>query len=198
MAITSVKTGSSFTNLQKYDSFLAGNTAYDPNATWLIQRTSPTSGTSITFSSIPQTYSHLQLRINIMGAAGAGIYYQFNGDSSTTSYAWHVLEGGGTSAAATGGTTDGYSLLNFNTSKPSATAPFVSILDIQNYASTTQNKTGRGFTGSNINTASAAYGVTLSSGLWINTAAITSIKIATSNASAFSSGSTFALYGMKG
>ena len=30
MAITSIKTGSSFTNLIKYNDFLAGNTAYNP------------------------------------------------------------------------------------------------------------------------------------------------------------------------
>jgi hypothetical protein len=159
--------------------FLETGVAVSASSYESIATFTPTSGTSITFSSISSTYSSLQLRMNIMGAAGAGIYYQFNGDSSTSNYTWHVLEGDGTSAAATAGTTDGYSLLNFNTSKPSTTAPFVSILDILNYASTTKNKTSRGFTGSNINTTSTAYGVTLSSGLWINTAAVTNINIAT-------------------
>lgn len=197
MAVTKL-TMSGFTasTFNKYDDFLAGNSAYIPSSFESIATATPTSGSTVTFSSIPSTYKHLQLRMNIMGVAGSNIYYRLNGNSSTTSYTWHVLEGDGTSASATAGTTDGFSLLNFNTSKPSTTAPFVSVLDILDYASTTKNKTGRSITGSNINTTSAAYGVTLGSGLWINTSAITSITITGSGV--FATGTSIALYGIKG
>jgi hypothetical protein len=72
-----------------------------------------------------------------------------------------------------------------------------SIISIQDYASTTRNKTVRGFSGSEANTASANFYVVLNSGLWLNTSAITSITMLPGQ-TAFKAGSTFALYGIKG
>ena len=70
----------------------------------------------------------------------------------------------------------------------------MSIIDIIDYASTTKNKTVRAFFGLDLNGSGS---VTLGSGLWMNTNAITDINI---NAAAdpMAAGSTFALYGIKG
>ena len=63
---------------------------------------------SYTFSSIPQTYQHLQLRFITRNAAAATGFGDFrltvNGASS--SYAWHKLSGDGSTAAASALTAD--------------------------------------------------------------------------------------------
>jgi len=60
---------------------------------------------SITFSSIPTTYTHLQIRGIARenaggGASTIGMSIQFNGDSGTNYTSSHVLYGNGTSALA--------------------------------------------------------------------------------------------------
>jgi hypothetical protein len=70
------------------------------------------------------------------------------------------------------------------------------IVDIQDYKSTTRNKTVRAFMGMNNNLSSAIDKLSLESNLWINTAALNRIDItADSN---FASTTVFSLYGIKG
>ena len=148
--------------------------------------------TSITFSSIVGTYASLQLRVNGKANAAAvaigGI--QFNGDTGSN-YSWHRLNGDGSSAAATGnnGVTSMQAIwLPDNSSSYFGTA----IVDILDYASTTKNKTTRTFNGYDTNGAGR---VQLFSGARYSTSAVTSITI---TIDALYSGSTFALYGIKG
>jgi hypothetical protein len=68
------------------------------------------------------------------------------------------------------------------------------ILDIHDYTSTTKNKTFRSITGRDNNGSGQ---ITLYSGLWLSTSAITSISLNTSGSN-FTTASTFALYGIKG
>lgn len=153
------------------------------------------SGT-ITFSSIPSTFKHLQIRgMYLAGGSGSGIEVQveFN-NNSAANYADHRLSGNGSAASATGtdtGTGQGYNL-PLNDLYQSAN-PNVFILDILDYASTTKNKTIRCFNGLDANGSGK---VQITSGLWINTAAITSIKF-TSPTFNFTTSSRFALYGIK-
>ena len=65
------------------------------------------------------------------------------------------------------------------------------------YASTSKYKTVRAITGTNANTSSANFAVSLGSGLWQSTNAITSVTIA-NGYDFFSTSTTFALYGIKG
>jgi hypothetical protein len=155
--------------------------------------------TSLTFSSIPSTYKHLQIRglgRDALGAAGAySLGIQFNADTGTN-YSWHNLVGDGSSASAGSATTTAQMYLDGALMGNTVAAGIysVSIIDIIDYASTTKNKTLRGFSGGDKNAAGNSMG--LSSGLWRNTSAVTSIKlIPVVN---FISGSTFALYGIKG
>ena len=150
--------------------------------------------TSLTFSSIPSTYKSLQIRGIFKGTTTAAQWVQFNGDGSAPNYNYHFLSGDGTTAAA-GGATNNYIRIGQNLLKPIATSTYGAvILDIVDYASTTKYKTTRGFFGSDIN-AAGSYGVDLESGLWLSTAAITSVQILTSGGF-YSSGTTFALYGI--
>jgi len=194
MAITKVS-NSSLKNLNKYDSFLAGNAAYDPGATFLIARTSPTSGTTVTFSSIPSTYKNLQIRASsIHGSGGSNAYIRFNSDSGSN-YVSHALVGTGSAAAAyvgSGPSGNNISFLGYNGNV--ATYPNTLIMDIVDYANTSKNKTVRTFWGADQNSTGGS--IELTSGLWMSTSAINSITF--TYGYAFTTGTTFALYGLKG
>ena len=193
MAITSVKTGSSFTSLQKYDSLLGPNPANGNSATWLIQRiTASGLSSNITFSSIPQTYTHLQLRVAAVSPGEINHLIQFNGDTSTN-YSWHELYGTGTAVAA-GALASASSIKGgYN----GGTLPASTVIDILDYANTNKYKTTRGLAGSDNNTGSNNY-ILFRSGNWRSTSAITSINISTTGiGGGFSQYSTFALYGVK-
>ena len=204
MATSRIKTSSILQGFPKSRSLLAGNAGYDPAATWLIQRVNPTSGaTTVSFTSIPSTYKSLQIRWmakdTSTAAADDGIQFQLN-SLAGTNYAYHTLKGNGSAASATGFASQPFFGTPYGepTSSTGTTNMFgVGIFDLIDYASTTKAKTVRVFSGSNINTTSTLYGVSLTSALINTTSAITSILIYASG-SGFVAGTTFALYGMVG
>jgi hypothetical protein len=71
----------------------------------------------------------------------------------------------------------------------------VLVLDILDYANTSKTKTTRTLMGYDKNGAGK---VTLTSGLWNNTSAISSISIVPKDGSSWAEYSSFALYGIKG
>lgn len=155
------------------------------------------SGT-ITFSSIPGTYQHLQIRaIGRTSSAGTDndIYLQFNGITTTT-YDRHFLRGNGTAASAGGAATvDKIAVGSFAGGGAAANIIGAMIIDIHDYASTTKNKTVRAITGEDQNSVDG--NIYLYSGLWRNTSAVTSITLTIPSFN-FTTASTFALYGIKG
>ena len=155
-----------------------------------IASVTPTSGTSITFSSIPATYKHLQIRSNLDNAGNTQLLMTMNSDTGSN-YAWHLLYGTGASAAATGGATA--TSINYGSFTGTSSGLGVSIIDVIDYASTTKYKTTRTFAGRDTN---GTGWIQLSSGLWQSTSAITSITLTDPNYS-FTAG-TIALYGIKG
>lgn len=162
-----------------------------------------TSNTStITFSSIPSTYKALQLRM-LWRSASTGFNQQFvlslNGDTNVNNYTRHVLQGDGASASAFGnasGTLGGIRSANLASSSDVANLFSPAIIDIQDYNSSSKNKTVRIFGGYDSNNAGGA-SIFLESGLYISTTAITSLSITDYNAAGSAAGSTFALYGIK-
>ena len=151
------------------------------------------SGT-ITFSSIPSTYVALQLRMNwIATVSGNGCLLQINGDTGSN-YDNHWLRGNGTAASASQGINTAANYLPTIITGSDTTYATTSIVDIHNYQSTTQYKTIRSFGGLDKNGSGE---VVLVSGLWRNTNAINSLQIYMGSGS-FTTGSTFALYGIKG
>lgn len=159
---------------------------------------------TITFSSISGTYKHLQIRVLAKNAftTNRGVSLsriRFNSDSGSN-YSYHRLIGDGTSVTASGGASQTY-LYCFDTNGFGASdnSTFsTGIIDIIDYASTTKNKTLRCFSGVNQNSATTSEQSTgLDSGAWFSTSAITQIDI-TSGGGNWKSGSTFALYGIKG
>lgn len=158
-----------------------------------IATATPSGVSSVTFSSIPSTYKSLSLRINALGTDGDTIQVEFNSDTGAN-YAYHRFAGTGSAAAA-----GYYTPLNWIPISDASyqginpTYPTPLIFDIIDYASTTKNKTTRTLTGIDKNGSGV---ISLQSGLWLSTSAITSIKVY--GFSNFNSGTTIALYGIKG
>lgn len=179
-------------------SILKSNAAFDSIAT--------ASGTGssgvITFSSIPSTYKHLQLRIlartNEVATGGALMLLQFNG-VSTTSYAQHEIRGanGGSLTAARYANQSQIETAWYVRDSELTNDYGVGIIDILDYASTAKYKTVRVYSGYEANTGGSR--MTLSSGLFMSTSAISSLTLnGSAGSNSFLTGSKFALYGIKG
>jgi hypothetical protein len=155
-----------------------------------------TTTTGVTFSSIPSTYEHLQIRCFTRDSNASNtvvMYLRLNGDTGAN-YARHALYGDGATAFATGQTATTV-IWGAATSAASATANAfgVCIFDVLDYASTNKYKTGRSIGGYDANgNGRADFG----SGLWLNTAAVNSVTVFSGGAG-FISGSVFALYGLR-
>ena len=197
-----------FKTLTRYPDMLAGNTTWNP---WepvgayesIASVTVPSGGTStVTFSNIPSTYTHLQirgiLRSTYTSNATDFMSMKFNSDSTASNYSVHRLTGNGTSASAGASANDFY--LPFDYPANSVTAGVFSgmVIDILDYASTTKNKTSRILTGYDANGSGA---LSLVSQAWYNSGtAINSIQFqdyTVYNAN-FAQYSSFALYGIRG
>jgi hypothetical protein len=155
------------------------------------------SGT-ITFSTIPSTYKHLQIRFltrSTRSATSANIFIGFNGDTTTGNYYGHMLEGNGASASAAAKIGSSTSFMSATSAASNTSGIFSGgVIDVLDYANTSKYKTSRGLSGYDANGSGLLY---LASGLWMNTNAITSIEI-TDPLGNFATGSQFALYGIKG
>lgn len=170
----------------------------DPGAFVPIATTTvPSAGaTSITFTSIPSTYTHLQLRVFAKQTTAAAITtgnLYFNNDTTNTNYARHEIYGDGASVAANGIVTGSNSAkIVFYAGSGTQFGP--SVIDILDYTNTNKNKTVRALGGVDNNGSGYA---TLTSGLWLSTAAITRIDL-TFSAATSQQYSSFTLYGIKG
>jgi len=155
---------------------------------------------SIAFSSIPQTYKHLQMRYISADARGtysnSPVDMTFNG-SSATAYDRHVLTGDGSNAASFAEINQNFIRLEGGANV--ANTYLSGIVDILDYTSTSKAKTVRSFSGIDANAGGNLAGeINLNSGLWYATpAAITSITL-TPYSSPFRQYTQFALYGIKG
>jgi hypothetical protein len=154
--------------------------------------------TPITFSDIPQTYKHLQLRIMSRDARSAtanNLLARFNGDTASN-YSTHNLIGDGSSAISEGYASQTEMLFGFSTSN-SATANIfgISIVDILDYANTNKYKTVRALMGADQNGSGS---LRMWSNNWRSSSAVTSITLYAQTTPNISQYSSFALYGIKG
>ena len=152
---------------------------------------------SITFSSIPATYSHLQLRLSgqtNQGNYGDGAVLKFNGDTGNN-YTLHWLSGDGATASALAIAPYGGIRIAQIAGDSSTNVQGAAIVDILNYANTNTYKTGRSLDGYDRNGGGQ---VALASGVWMNTAAINQIVITVTGGTAWKQYTKAALYGIKG
>jgi hypothetical protein len=162
----------------------AGNT-YEAIAT----QTLGSAAASVTFSSIPSTYTDLVLIISGRVSATSGNNVSglvFNGDSASN-YSMTRLTGDGSSAASDRTATSYAGWCFIANSTSSELTPV--IYNIQNYSNTTTHKTtiGRGSAASSLVSAVVS--------TWRNTAAINSIQVVQSSTT-WVANSTFSLYGI--
>jgi hypothetical protein len=155
----------------------------------------------VEFTSIPQTYKHLQIRTIAQESTTLGTSYgtgilQFNGTSTTSNYKNHQVTGNGSSASAYSSTLSRGIVATFDTGSDNNIYNFgTSVVDILDYTSSNKLKTVRVLAGYDANSAGL---IQLSSGLYYtNTNAITSIRILTES-NAFTQNTQIALYGILG
>lgn len=153
---------------------------------------------NVEFTSIPNTYSHLQVRCLVRGDRAStriDIAMRYNSDSGANYYAVHALEGNGTSATAYADSTNNRNIPGYVSAGSATASVFGSeIIDILDYANTNKYKTFRSLGGVDVN--GTGY-ISLRSGLWLSTSAISSILFFPDGGN-FAQYSTFALYGIKG
>jgi hypothetical protein len=192
---------SSVTGRTNYGSMLAGNPVFLDTAFESIATVSVGSGgaATVTFSSIPQTFTHLQVRAIARGSINTATVtadMQFNNDTGSN-YGMHYILGNGTAASVGSdiGVNRTYGLQI--PGLPAIASVFgTGVIDILDYSSTSKYKTIRTLTGFDNNGSGR---VLLRSGLWMSTSAISTIKLFDSDYSGnFAQYSTFALYGIKG
>jgi hypothetical protein len=163
---------------------------YTPIATQALS----SAAASVTFSSIPNTYTDLVFILNVRtvsAVTGVQFFCRLNGDGASN-YSWTNVAGNGSSAYSERLTNDAYCRLGTVAGSLSASGIFSpNIINLQNYSNTTTNKTilTRG------NTTSAEVAASVS--LWRSTSAISSVVFYVAGLANWDTGSTFTLYGIK-
>jgi len=149
---------------------------------------------SISFTSIPSGYSHLQIRAfsrsQRSDSSADEVFMTINSTSLTRN---HYLFGTGSSVLS-GSATAGWT--GISTAASAASDIFgTTIIDILDYANTNKNKTIRSLSGFDTNGGGEIY---LLSNFLDNTSAISSLTFNCSGSNSFAQYSSFALYGIKG
>lgn len=172
-----------------------------PNSYELISTILPSGNATITFSSIPSTYKHLQLRWRARSSQYAdeiSFYMTVNGDSGTN-YSQHDFFGNGTNVYADANSTTSQIVIrgaSLGDGTSGSTNVFAAgYADILDYTNVNKFKTVRGLAGYKAGSSFIGF----SSGAWRNTAAITSLTIAANGGgtATLMSGSRVSLYGIK-
>lgn len=170
-------------------------TSFDAIATIVGAGNSP-----VQFSNIPQTYRHLQIRCSAWVSPAIStntIFIRFNNDVGN-SYRYHMFVGDGTGVYSDQTTGLWNAVFGAGSVAGSGYAPAPSIIDIIDYSSTSKNKSVRSYHGVDGNLSSASFTINMVMGAYFSLNAITSIEIWDNSGSGFASGSSFALYGIRG
>lgn len=152
------------------------------------------SQSTVSFTSIPSTYKHLQMRCFFQTGSQNWIQFNYNGDTSAN-YSMHELRGNGSSAAAYAVATTSAPFTCLSEMTPASNCFAVGIVDIFDYSNSNKVKTIRSLSGSNSN---GSGNVGLVSNRWSGTATISSIDITVNGGGTVGQYSSFALYGIRG
>jgi hypothetical protein len=202
---------SEITDYQKYSNMLAGNDAYVPTfpAYDLIQTVVPTgSASTLTFSSIPQTYKHLQIRMAARSTSSVidhWLFLRINGDSSSN-YTYGQMKGNGINSSANNASTSSNTSTSIGiqftdiriagaSSGSNIHTPYV--IDFVDYTTSTF-KTVRGVGGTFVQTSNNT-NIMMFSGTRLSAQAITSITLGLGDGVGnWTATSRFSLYGIRG
>jgi len=152
---------------------------------------------SITFSSIPQSYTDLLVKLSTRSNQASGpdyVYLQFNSNTSTSNYQGIFLRGNGSTVASSSNTTEGKIRAAITTTSGETTSTFSNCeIYIPNYTSSNNKSTSSDWVPEN-NATATFMGIT--AGLWTQTSAITSMQLSLSSGS-FVQHSTAYLFGIR-
>jgi len=181
-------------------SSISGNLLLPGSYESIATSTLSTATASITFSSIPATYTHLQIRC-IGRTNGSGTSQNLNmtiNNDQNTSYSLHQLSGDGTTASAYGenvNRTNCVQVVHITGSSSGASIFGAGIIDILDYTNTNKYRTVKTLRGQEQNGSDQSIGI--NTYLYTSTTAISRLD--------FSAGSgnlvqytQIALYGIKG
>ena len=154
---------------------------------------------SVTFSSIPSTYKHLQIRgiarSSRVDQNGSFANVTFNADSAAN-YSWHFMNGNGSATQAIGRSAqNAIEVDRWASTLVTANTFGTFVIDILDYASANKNKTLRYLGGYDGNGNGEIY---LGSGAWYNSSTAVSSITLTEGSGNFVQYSSFALFGVKG
>jgi hypothetical protein len=160
----------------------AGVSAWTPLANITLANSTTT---SVTFGSISSAYKDLVIVYEGTSLSQYANRYFMNNDTGFTNYHYVAGYGSGSSVFASGATNSGYSIsIDIN----STTTRNIVTVEIFDYAQTDKHKTIIG------RASNSGAGVAMQATRWLSTAAVSSVVI--TNAAAWSSGTTFSLYGI--
>jgi hypothetical protein len=193
LAITRVKASSITQGLPKGKTALTGNSVILPGSYESIASVTVGAGgqSVVTFSSIPSTYSHLQVRVmaRSAGTAQSALFISLN--STVNAIKGHYIYGNGGTVVAGANSAEQFGW-GLGTSQL-ANSFSIAIIDILDYANTNKNKTVRSLAGNDRN---GSGDIAFFSGLFDTTVAINALNInlQVGNLGQYSS---IALYGIK-
>jgi hypothetical protein len=158
---------------------------------------------TISFSSLPQTYSHLKVFVSAYSnksySDSTNYYLYFNGDASTNYISAGLGESGFTGNGNTNGIYAGQAVYwtGYGGDANARNHNYISEVTLVDYKSTAKWKSANYLEGGHIGEAS--YSVSSGGGIWKNTAAISSITIHQPNAagSAFRAPTKISIFGVK-
>jgi hypothetical protein len=147
---------------------------------------------NVEFTSIPSTFSHLQIRYYALCSSFNDFQVRVGNGSLDTAgnYTLHILGGNGSSAYSNGYANETQFKTGF--SQSGSTTPAVGVVDFLDYGNTNKYKTMRALGGTDRNGSGDAQ---LASGVWRSTSAINIIRLYLGVN--FNQYSHFALYGIK-
>lgn len=210
MAINRLSQSTAQSAFPKFTNFWDGTTAtssFDSLGSVYVS----TATSTITFSSIPQTYQHLQIRHiarNTNASTSGNMYMRFNGDTGNN-YVSHRLEGYNTGVGSGGGTTQAaFTVAGLMTGASSISGAYgMGVLDILDYTNTSKHKTiktisgydnnGNGSAGNDQGYINVNSGVWFKAGSGVTSDAVTSITITINGGGNFDVYTQFSLYGVK-
>ena len=170
-------------------------TSYESIATQTVGAGSTSS--VITFSSIPSTYTHLQLRMFVRATQRTALLMRFNNDSGSTNYDFHRINADGSTVGADGRINFSAIYISSRGYGVPATTNIGSavVVDILDYTNTNKNKVTRTLSAQELNTSLSD--IEFTSGSWKNTTAINRIDFSMESGS-LAEYTHIALYGIKG
>lgn len=195
MAVSRISTQSIQQGFPKGDTFWDGTTAtsaYDSLGSVYVS----TATSTITFSNIPQTYTHLELRgfCRNSGSSNEYVKLTFNSDSNAN-YSEHHLSGNGSTVTAGANANFSNGGFFWGMGIPFAANTFgLSITSILDYSNTSKYKTLRSIDGFDAN---GSGGVEIVSNSWRSNTAVTSISMTPNSSANFAPYTTISLYGIK-